>query len=184
MRSGQRGPGRHIRVAVMAGAMVALGFSVATRAREGAESEGSISRALPNNFPHLNASGLSATFSTQGFVDLTGEYFQAQGTNGRSCVTCHIAAGCLEHQPRHAAGCSSTQTGGTHPVFNPLDANNPDMADVSTVEARRAGVQHDADPRRVPPGRRSAGRTGVGRRSPSTTRTGSRTSPGSCSGGA
>src|SRR5262245_18299156 len=32
---------------------------------------------------------MEATFSTQGSVDLTGEYFQAQGTNGRSCATCH-----------------------------------------------------------------------------------------------
>ena len=30
------------------------------------------------------------------------------------------------------------ETGGTHPVFNPLDANNPN-ADLSTVEAREAG---------------------------------------------
>ena len=30
------------------------------------------------------------------------------------------------------------QTNGTHPIFNPLDANNPET-DLSTVEARRAG---------------------------------------------
>jgi hypothetical protein len=40
------------------------------------------------------------------------------------------------------------QTGGTHPIFNPLDADNPE-ADPFTVEARRDGVQHDADARRV-----------------------------------
>lgn len=45
---------------------------------------------IDNNHPVQNPGGHSATFSTQGFVDLTGEYFQAQGTNGRSCVTCHI----------------------------------------------------------------------------------------------
>src|SRR5687767_6728338 len=44
----------------------------------------------PNNLPHPNPGGKAATFSTQGSVNLTGEYFQAQGTNGRSCVSCHI----------------------------------------------------------------------------------------------
>ena len=44
----------------------------------------------PNNLPHPNPGGKAATFSTQGEVNLTGEYFQAQGTNGRSCVSCHI----------------------------------------------------------------------------------------------
>ncbi|HZI60961.1 MAG TPA: hypothetical protein VFD62_09625 [Pyrinomonadaceae bacterium] len=44
----------------------------------------------PNNLPHPNPGGKAATFSTQGEVNLTGEYFQAQGSNGRSCVSCHI----------------------------------------------------------------------------------------------
>src|SRR5262245_619173 len=43
----------------------------------------------PNNRPAKNPDGKSATFSTQGAVDLTGEYFQAQGTNGRNCASCH-----------------------------------------------------------------------------------------------
>ena len=47
-------------------------------------------QSIPNNFPHPNPGGKAATFSTQGAVDLTGEYFQAQGTNGRSCASCHI----------------------------------------------------------------------------------------------
>src|SRR5262245_28352891 len=45
---------------------------------------------LPNNLPHPNPGGKAATFSTQGEVNLTGEYFQAQGSNGRSCASCHI----------------------------------------------------------------------------------------------
>ena len=31
-------------------------------------------------------------FPVQSLIDLTGEYFQAQGTNGRSCTSCHIPA--------------------------------------------------------------------------------------------
>ncbi|HKA01184.1 MAG TPA: hypothetical protein VKE70_31945, partial [Candidatus Solibacter sp.] len=61
------------------------GLSVGT-----AQESSGPSKRQPNNFPEFNANGFAATFSTQGFVDLTGEYFQAQGTNGRSCATCHI----------------------------------------------------------------------------------------------
>jgi hypothetical protein len=91
---------------------------------------------IPNNHPVPNPGGKAATFSTQGFVDLTGEYFQAQGTNGRSCASCHIpeeawsiTPGTLQHL--------FDETDGTHPVFNLLDANNPNL-DVSTPEARLA----------------------------------------------
>jgi mono/diheme cytochrome c family protein len=94
----------------------------------------SFQESLPNNHPQRNPGGKAATFSTHGFVDLTGEYFQAQGTNGRSCASCHIPEeawsinpGTLQHL--------FDETGGTHPVFNLLDANNPNM-DVSTPEAR------------------------------------------------
>jgi hypothetical protein len=91
----------------------------------------------PNNFPHLNASGFSATFSTQGFVDLTTEYSQAQGTNGRSCQTCHIPQQAWSINP-NAIQLLFHLTDGTHPIFNPLDANNPDTADFTTVEGRQA----------------------------------------------
>src|SRR6266566_3878985 len=39
---------------------------------------------IPNNHPFKNPEGAVATFSTQGFVDLTSQYFVPQGTNGRS----------------------------------------------------------------------------------------------------
>ncbi|HWT03516.1 MAG TPA: hypothetical protein VN256_24915 [Pyrinomonadaceae bacterium] len=91
---------------------------------------------IPNNHPVRNPGGKAATFSTQGSVNLTGEYFQAQGTNGRSCASCHI--------PEEAWGINPgtlqhlfDETEGTHPVFNLLDANNPNM-DVSTTDARLA----------------------------------------------
>jgi cytochrome c peroxidase len=90
---------------------------------------------IPNNEMFRNPGGKAATFSTQGLVDLTGEYFQAQGTNGRSCASCHIAEeawsinpGTLQHL--------FDETEGTHPVFDLLDANNPNM-DVSTPAARQ-----------------------------------------------
>src|ERR687892_109246 len=92
---------------------------------------------IPNNQPVRNPGGKAATFSTQGSVNLTGEYFQAQGTNGRSCVSCHIPEeawsinpGTLQHL--------FDETDGTHPVFNLLDANNPLTANLGTVEGRLA----------------------------------------------
>jgi len=91
---------------------------------------------LPNNLPHPNPGGKAATFSTQGHVDLTGEFFQAQGTNGRSCASCHIAEDAWSINPGTLQDLFD-ETGGTHPVFNLLDANNPNM-DVSTPEARLA----------------------------------------------
>ncbi|HEX7296131.1 MAG TPA: hypothetical protein VF251_10290 [Pyrinomonadaceae bacterium] len=91
---------------------------------------------LPNNLSHPNPGGKSATFSTQGEVNLTGDYFQAQGTNGRSCVSCHIAEEAWSITPATLQDLFD-ETGGTHPIFNTLDANN-DAMDVSTPEARLA----------------------------------------------
>jgi cytochrome c peroxidase len=91
---------------------------------------------IPNNHPHPNPGGKAATFSTQGSVDLTGEYFQAQGTNGRSCVSCHIPEEAWSINPGTLQALFH-KTAGTHPVFNVLDANNPNM-DVTTPEAKRA----------------------------------------------
>jgi hypothetical protein len=93
-------------------------------------------QSIPNNFPHPNPGGKAATFSTAGSVDLTGEFFQAQGTNGRSCASCHIAEEAWSINPGTLQDLFD-QTGGTHPVFNVLDANNPNM-DVSTPAARLA----------------------------------------------
>jgi hypothetical protein len=91
---------------------------------------------LENNEPIPNAGGHHATVSTHGSVDLTGEFFQAQGTNGRSCVSCHLPQDAWSITPGTLQRLFD-ETGGTAPVFNLLDANNPGM-DVSTVAARRA----------------------------------------------
>jgi cytochrome c peroxidase len=92
---------------------------------------------IPNNFPHWNLSGFSTTFSTEGAVNLTSEYFQAQGTNGRSCATCHIPENAWSINPETLI-LLFLKTGGRHPVFNPLDANNPDTADFNTIQGRLA----------------------------------------------
>src|SRR5262245_39893806 len=93
-------------------------------------------QSLPNNLPHANPGGKAATFSTQGSVNLTGEYFQAQGTNGRSCASCHIPEDAWSINPGTLQDIFD-KTDGTDPVFNVLDANNPGM-DVSTPAAKLA----------------------------------------------
>jgi hypothetical protein len=90
---------------------------------------------LSNNHPMPNSGGEAATFSQRGTVDLTGEYFQTQGANGQSCATCHIPEEAWSITPATLQRLFD-ETGGKHPVFNPLDADNPNM-DISTVEARR-----------------------------------------------
>jgi mono/diheme cytochrome c family protein len=126
--------GRSVPVAAVA---LTLTAAIAATARVRAGGGPDFQELLPNNFPHLNASGISTTFSARGFVDLTGEYFQAQGTNGRSCSTCHTPQDAWSVNPGTIARLFA-ETDGTHPIFNPLDADNPE-ADLSTVEARRAG---------------------------------------------
>jgi hypothetical protein len=92
---------------------------------------------LPNMLPVPNRTGLAATYSTAGKIDLEGPFFQSLGTNGRACVTCH--------QPNDGWTITPAQlrarfdaTGGTDPVFRTNDGSNSPNADVSTVESRRA----------------------------------------------
>ncbi len=90
-----------------------------------------------NLHPSKNPNGKHATFSTRGFVDQTGEYFQAQGSNGRSCVTCHLGEDAWAINPSTVEEMFE-ETDGLHPIFNPLDATNPNTNDFLTVEGRRA----------------------------------------------
>jgi hypothetical protein len=89
---------------------------------------------LENNFPFANAGGAAATFSTAGFVELDNAFHTPQGTNGRSCVTCHLVEAGWGINPAQIEALFA-ETGGVAPLFNPLDANSA-AADVSTPEAR------------------------------------------------
>lgn len=92
---------------------------------------------IPNNLPHRNPGGYGATFSTQGHVDLTGAYFQAQGSNGRSCGSCHIPEEAWAITPVTLQRLFD-ETQGLHPVFNRLDANNGTLT-LETLEQKLAG---------------------------------------------
>jgi hypothetical protein len=91
---------------------------------------------MPNNLPLRNEGGHDATFSVEGFVDLENDFHKPQGTNGRHCATCHLPEAGWSIRPDNVQRMFD-ETGGTHPIFNIIDANTP-SSDVSTVEARRS----------------------------------------------
>lgn len=91
---------------------------------------------LPNDFPFPNEAGTAATYSTAGFVDLNNPFHEPQGSNGRSCETCHLVQSGWSIRPIEVE-ITFWLTGGRAPIFNLLDANGPN-ADVSTVAARYA----------------------------------------------
>lgn len=113
-----------------------LGLAYYLRSKRTTPTSTKVQRGIPNNQPMPNPSGEAATFSTNGSVDLTGEYFHVQGKNGQSCSTCHIPEEAWSINPGTLQRLFD-ETQGTHPVFNMLDANNPSM-DLSTPQARRA----------------------------------------------
>lgn len=91
---------------------------------------------LQNGKKFPNASGDSETYNPRGSTDLTNEFFQDLGSNGRRCVTCHDPADGWSIRPaslqkRFAA------TDGLDPIFRPNDGSNSPTADVSSVHARR-----------------------------------------------
>lgn len=123
-------------VAVVALLGSALGLAYYLRSRTGPPTSSKLQGSIPNNHPLLNPGGEAATLSTKGSVNLTGEFFQAQGRNGQSCATCHIPEDAWSITPITLQRLFD-ETDGKHPIFSPLDANNPTM-DVSNKEARRA----------------------------------------------
>jgi cytochrome c peroxidase len=91
---------------------------------------------IPNNFPYPNQSGTAATFSTAGFVDLSNPFHIPQGSNGRSCESCHLPQAGWSIRPFDVE-LKFLLTQGSDPLFNLLDANSP-SADVSNPKAKYA----------------------------------------------
>ena len=81
-------------------------------------------------------SGRFATFNVPGPVDTSNPFFQALGTNGRSCVTCHQPADAWTVTPAHIRE-RFLITAGRDPIFRTNDGATCPSADVSTVAARR-----------------------------------------------
>jgi len=100
---------------------------------------------MPNDLPFDNPTGLAATVSTAGSVDLTNEFFQDLGTNGRRCVSCHLPSAGWSITPAQVQQVFEATRGGIlddgvglGTIFRLNDGANSPTADVSTLEARRS----------------------------------------------
>ena len=90
---------------------------------------------LPNLWGFPNGSGVTRTFSTFGYVDRQGPFFQSLGTNGRACATCHdpgngwsVSAESIEKRYRFS--------GGADPIFRSNDGSDcPGRAHTCCCEA-------------------------------------------------
>lgn len=107
-------------------AVLGLSLAVVGVSWAGAAPAGTGPAAHPAAFP--DATGVVETLSTTGRIDQRNAFFQALGTNGRACATCHV--------PDQAFGLSAAaaqrtfrRTRGRDPLFAPVDgANCPDAA--------------------------------------------------------
>jgi hypothetical protein len=138
----KRSGSRRLRFRILAAVAVILllglvsGIAYYLRSRRMEPTSSRLRGNIANNHPLPNPEGEAATISTKGSVNLTGEFFQAQGSNGQSCAACHIPEEAWSITPATLQRLFD-ETNGKHPVFNPRDANNPNM-DTSTSQARRA----------------------------------------------
>jgi cytochrome c peroxidase len=89
----------------------------------------------PNPTYSIDPTGVLSTYRTDGGIDLANPFFQSLGTNGRSCGSCHVAEdGWTVTPPRIQA--RFVVSGGTDPIFRPVDGAVCPDADVSTLTAR------------------------------------------------
>jgi cytochrome c peroxidase len=102
----------------------------------GAPAHAGTPAALPNLLPFANDTGLAATWSTAGTIDLDNPFFRSFGTNGRSCSSCHVPDAAWSITPRRVRA-RFEASAGTDPLFRPVDGATSPLADVSTLEARR-----------------------------------------------
>lgn len=132
------------------GVVLVLGAGVSACATDDAESTSDTAqmlsghRNLPNGVPIPNATGMTATVSTQGSINLGNEFFQDLGANGRRCVTCHLPTAGWSITPEQIQLVfAATQGGaiddgiGLGAIFRTNDGSVSPDADVSTVDARR-----------------------------------------------
>src|SRR6267154_3133978 len=102
-------------------------------------------RQLPNGLPFPNPTGFASTFSTTGRIDLTNEFFQDLGANGRRCVSCHVPSAGWTIVPSQVQAIFNRTLGGViddplglGAIFRTNDGSNSPAADVSTLAARRS----------------------------------------------
>jgi cytochrome c peroxidase len=113
------------------GVVCALVAAVGIAAKAAAQGNG------PNMFGFANPTGIHRTYNVNGSVDFDNPFFQALGTNGRSCGSCHQPTDGWTIVPSHVQA-RFEATDGEDPIFRTNDGSNSPNADVSTVEARRS----------------------------------------------
>jgi len=113
-----------------------LGLAIAT-ITVFAEASASSPAIIPSNKHFHNPTGFAVTVSTNGSIDLTTEFFQNLGTNGRSCSSCHRIENGWTITPKDVQA-RFDATRGKDPIFRTNDGSNSPDADVSTLEKRRA----------------------------------------------
>jgi cytochrome c peroxidase len=80
-------------------------------------------RKTSNIFLSPNAAGQMGTVSTTGMIEPGNAFFRSLGTNGRSCGSCHFQANAFGLSAEAARAVFAT-TGGTDPLFAPVDGAN------------------------------------------------------------
>jgi hypothetical protein len=81
-------------------------------------------------------SGVLRTITLDGAaLDLSGPFFQSLGTNGRSCVSCHVPSTGWTISPAEVRR-RFYSSFGLDPIFRTVDGSNAPNADVSTLSAR------------------------------------------------
>ncbi len=85
----------------------------------------------------LNEAGeLRTVFLNGSFLDRNNPFFKSLGSNGRSCVTCHVPENAWTITPAHVRQ-RFRATQGYDPIFHSFDGTNSPDADLSTEAARR-----------------------------------------------
>ena len=82
-----------------------------------------------NNF--RDEAGVWSNFSLPGATDRRGPFFQALGTNGRTCASCHAANDAWTATPRELQR-RFADSSGNDPVFAPIDGTNCPTLDIQT----------------------------------------------------
>jgi cytochrome c peroxidase len=103
----------------------------------GQGSEGPIEQHRRALEPAPNESGVAESLHLSGAIDRSNPFFQALGTNPRSCETCHSSAQAWTMNAV-TADRLLTESEGLDPLFNLVDQGTRPDADVSSYDARVA----------------------------------------------
>ncbi len=122
------------RRAALLGASLGLVFSLTVAAPSRAQNQNGF------NFSFLDTpdpTGVLGTVTRDGTsFDLTNPFFQSLGTNGRSCVSCHVPSSGWTITPPEIQ-LRFALTNGLDPIFRTVDGSNSPNADVSTFSKRQ-----------------------------------------------